>query len=544
MIKAIIVGLIVAYFGYALTNKSVELKYTLSEQIPSTFIDNTKEETIQQLIITNSGNKTAENILIKIDASIIDYKINKNSLNDEIKVTKSNSSYEFLYPRLPIDGKVTFIFKTLIVGINDYNLKITHQSGKAVNTTGSNPLDIGNLIFGIISLVYLFFIIRDSFKFFTENLKSKAEYERLNEFLNIKKPFYIPEKDWNKVREKYIQKLQMQSGYWKNIEDEDLFKILNIEQPIFVTKEEWNLLVERAIKVVDEKIKEIIDNPRALEHESLLVLKKPKLFSEQKWKEIKNRIHKNYIEREELRIIRYQLSVDKLVEILKKGKPNELLQEYWDKYEEFVLGLLYNELYREVVKFRTLNLEFLKWLDDERKNKLEEILYKIKLNDIPYIDSLYYAESFEETKKYEWMKDSDYDALLKKANSYISLERKEKELDIQENKNQLFYDNIKYLIDYKTQLGEKPELLADNDWNNLKNFEEKILTRFKQVEKNSIKNNLKKRKNNKLKNKLSKQIKVLNDFFDNPDSINRIEKYDNPFSKGNFKRLQEFSKKL
>ncbi len=64
------------------------------------------------------------------------------------------------------------------------------------------------------------------------------------------------------------------------------------------------------------------------------------------------------------------------------------------------------------------------------------------------------------------------------------------------------------------------------------------------INKDSIKNNIQKQKNKKLKKKLSKQLKILNDFFDEPNSINRVEDYDNPFSIGNFERLKEFSKKL
>lgn len=45
----IVAGVVLTYFGYILTTKSAELKYTLSEKIPSTFLDNNKKEAIQQL---------------------------------------------------------------------------------------------------------------------------------------------------------------------------------------------------------------------------------------------------------------------------------------------------------------------------------------------------------------------------------------------------------------------------------------------------------------------------------------------------------------
>ena len=93
-------------------------------------------------------------------------------------------------------------------------------------------------------------------------------------------------------------------------------------------------------------------------------------------------------------------------------------------------------------------------------------------------------------------------------------------------------------------LKTKPDVIEDSEWDKLKELEDSILNKLEIVKKDSIENNIQKRKNKKLKKKLSKQLEILNDFFDEPNSINRVEDYDNPFSTGNFERLKEFSKKL
>jgi hypothetical protein len=530
------VGLILACFGYILTNKSAELKYTLSEGIPTTFIDNNKKEIIQQLTILNTGNDVAKNILVRIDASIGDYAITKYSLSDESKVTKTDSSFEILYPLLPIEGKITYIFKTSISGINDNNLKITYDNGKAEKALGSNSLNISNIISTILMIIYFILILREFLKFQIENLKSRSEYENYFDFLNKKKPFYIGLKNWNEIREKYIKNISIKNT-WKTIEEYDVYKILNQEMPNFITKEEWSLLTSKSIELLDEKIKEIIDKPSFATHESLLLIKKPKLFPEQKWQELEERINKNFVDKEYLDFIRFNYNDTKLIERIKKGQPKGLSHKYWEEYNKIILDLLYLRNLHSILKYKSLNNESIKFLSDEEQNILTTLLYKVKLNSLNIIDSFDSAKYFKKQEKFDWLKQEDYDRLSENANKYI-------ELDKNEERNRIYYQLLKDITIHNFHLKTKPELIENTEWDKLKELEDSILNKLEIIKKDSIENNIQKRKNKKLKKKLSKQLEILNDFFDEPNSINRVEDYDNPFSIGNFERLKEFSKKL
>ncbi|AXX90150.1 hypothetical protein CKA55_04615 [Arcobacter suis] len=536
LLAPIFVGLIILYAGYILTNKSAELKYTLSEGIPTTFIDNDKKEIIQQLTILNTGNDVAKNILVRIDASIENYTITKYSLSDESKVTKTNSSFEILYPLLPIDGKITYIFKTSISGINDNNLKITYDNGKAEKALESNSLNISNIISTIVMIIYFILILREFLKFQIENLKSKSEYENYFDFLNKKKPFYIGYKDWYKIREKYIKNISIKNT-WKTIEEYDVYKILNQDMPNFITKEEWSLLTSKSIELLDEKLKEIIDKSSFATHESLLLIKKPKLFPEQKWQELEERINKNFVDREYLDFTRLNYSDSKLIEKIKKGQPKGLSNKYWEEYNKIILDLLYLKNLHCVLRYESLNSEAMKYLPDTQQNILTTLLYRLKLNSINMIDSFDFAIYFKKQEKVSWIKDEDYNKLLEKANKYI-------ELDKNERRNEIYYQLLKDIAIHDFHLTNKPESIEDAEWNKLKELENSILNKLEIVKKDSIENNIQKRKNKKLQKKLSMQLKILNDFFDTPDSINRIEDYDNPFSVGTFERLKEFSKKL
>ncbi len=50
-----------------------------------------------------------------------------------------------------------------------------------------------------------------------------------------------------------------------------------------------------------------------------------------------------------------------------------------------------------------------------------------------------------------------------------------------------------------------------------------------------------KKETNFLKTKILKQLTIIDDVLNNPESINKIEDYDNPFSEGNFRNLQKVS---
>lgn len=536
LLAPIFVGLIILYIGHILTNKSAELKYTLSEGIPTTFIDNDKKEIIQQLTILNTGNDVAKNILVRIDASIENYTITKYSLSDESKVTKTNSSFEILYPLLPIDGKITYIFKTSISGINDNNLKITYDNGKAEKALGSNSLNISNIISTIVMIIYFILILREFLKFQIENLKSKSKYENYFDFLNKKKSFYISQKDWDKIREEYIKNISIKNTS-KTIEEYDVYKILSHDMPNFITKEEWSLLTSTSIELLDEKLKEIIDKPSFKIHESLLLIKRPKLFPEQKWQKLEECINENFVDREYLDFIRFNYSDDKLIEKIKKGQPKGLLNKYWEEYNKIILDLLYTKNLFNVLKYESLNSEAMKYLPDTQQNILTTLLYRLRLNSINMIDSFDFAIYFKKQEKVSWIKDEDYNKLLEKANKYI-------ELDKNERKNEIYYQLLKDIAIHDFHLTTKPESIEDVEWNKLKELENSILNKLEIVKKDSIENNIQKRKNKKLQKKLSMQLKILNDFFDAPDSINRIEDYDNPFSVGTFERLKEFSKKM
>ena len=86
LICTLVIGLIVAYFAFNLNKEYVDLRYTLSEKIPTRFIEPTLlAETVQQLVVKNNGNIPATRIQIKINGFVKDHDILKNSVSDVVE---------------------------------------------------------------------------------------------------------------------------------------------------------------------------------------------------------------------------------------------------------------------------------------------------------------------------------------------------------------------------------------------------------------------------------------------------------------------------
>jgi hypothetical protein len=138
-----------------------------------------------------------------------------------------------------------------------------------------------------------------------------------------------------------------------------------------------------------------------------------------------------------------------------------------------------------------------------------------------------------ETEKPEWIESEDYKRITEKANSYIDLEK-----DIRKNKD--FLNAIERIVSL-TPLKEKPDSIDTTDWNHLLDLESKISTIAAETKDERIKLDCEKKENEKLKSKILLQLKIIDNVLSSPESINRVEEYDNPFSKGNFENIQRIA---
>jgi hypothetical protein len=544
----LVVGLIIAYFTYYLNKEYVELRYTLSEKIPTRFLETSPAENVQQLVVKNTGDIAVKEIRIKIDRYIEDFDILKYSMNDEVKENKYTEQFVSIYPILPPKAQFVYIFKTSGSGINNGDIEITHDKGKAIEAlTGADRpfykrFNAYFFLYGYVVFIIIFVIVNSIILFnsiVNVSLEGKGKYTSFHEYLNKKKPFYVSQEKWKIVRRKFIESKREAELFFSvnEIEEQENYKILNREKPEFVTDDEWELLKSVSLKSLLDQLNYLIKTKIWERHIiEFFALKKPKYFPENKWGQIIDEINRNFIAAKKFQSAVY-FSPKEIAKEIENEIPVGISQDFWNEYKEFLKKRYYDILLETVLRLpdpldylAEYNFDF---LDKDEKEKLLRTAYKIQLLKIDDISSSYSAERFMETEKPEWIESEDYKRITEKANSYIDLEK-----DIRKNKD--FLNAIERIVSL-TPLKEKPDSIDTTDWNHLLDLESKISTIAAETKDERIKLDCEKKENEKLKSKILLQLKIIDNVLSSPESINRVEEYDNPFSKGNFENIQRIA---
>lgn len=539
IISTLAIGLVVAYFAFNLNKEYVDLRYTLSEKIPTRFIETSPAETVQQLVVKNNGNIPATKIQIKIDGFVKDHDILKNSVSDVVEEHNLNGHFEAIYPSLPPDAQFSYIFKTSGGGITENNLEIKHNKGKAKEALASDSQSIysklSNYFFLAPLIGYFILLVFQGRSMAINHIESKGTYTNYHDYLNKKKPIYVSQEKWDSIRRKYIEKkIKPKYLHTTNIEEEENYKILTQEKPTFLTEDEWELLKEKVSQSLEDQLSYSIKTSSSFSTlENHFRLKKPKHFPENKWHKIVKEINENYLT---LKKIFYLLTNDILKE-LELGIPSGMLPAFWDEYKKFLTARYYELVYSQILRdsnplkyLKEINLSV---LNKNEQESLEDISYKIQLLGIDEISSLHEAEKYLRKDKPEWIKEKDLEKLEKKAEAYVALEKLTR-------KNESLSNALNSIVNF-TPLKEQPDTLDSSEWNEVVELERKIATTTMKIEEDKSNLESEKQKTKELKDKVLKQLSIINDLLINPKSINKIEDYDNPFSEGNFANLKKIS---
>lgn len=537
------IGLIIAYFTFNLNKEFVDLRYTISEKIPTKFIEASTAETVQQLVVKNNGNIPATKIQIKINGFIEEYDILKNSVSDVVEEHNSNRHFEAIYPSLPPNGQFSYIFKTTGGGITENNIEITHNKGRAREALASDKKSIyskiGVYIFLALIIFYFILLIFQVRFMAIDHLESSGNYTNYYDYLSKRKPFYVSQEKWNSIRREYIKK-KIKADYLHStdIEEQESYKILNQDKPKFITDDEWELLKENSTKCLADQLTYSIKTSSIYANlEKYFALKRPKHFPENKWQEIVKEINENFIISKKLEQ-RFYLSTKDIIKELEIGMPVGMSPAFWDKYKDYLKARYYEIVYRDILR-ESAPITYLKEIDlsvlsKDKQETLRNLAYKIQLLRIDNVTSLYAAEKFIKNEKPGWVKQEDLEQLVEKAEAYIALEKSIR-------KNELLSNALGNIVNL-TPLKERPEPIDSKEWERVIELESKISTIAIKIEEDKAKLETEKQETKDLKDKILKQLAIINDVLNDPESINRIEKYDNPFSEGNFANLQKVSK--
>lgn len=390
-IITLIIGLSVAYYTFILNEKHVDLRYTLSEKIPTKFVGSSATENVQQLVVKNIGNIPAENIQIKINGYIEEYDVLKNLSIDKVEINKSKNYFEAIYASLPPEAQFTFIFKTTGFDISNKNLEIKHNSGRAYealdNDTRSNLTNTLDVSTSILFLIYLLLVLYQFRVFALDHYKSRGEYENHYDFLNKKRPFYFPQGKWDSIRRDYIKSKRTPNHLrLSDITEGENYKILDNDKPNLASNNEWSLLLTSASKSFTDQLTYLTNTASTYSKtHKLFLLRKPKNLPESNWEEIVNNINETFLTIKKLDS-KLLFSKDHFSKELKLEAPQGIIQSYWDKYSDFIKNKYYEFLYTEIISSyhpsNFINETDLSFLTEKQKESIENLSYKVNYNNI------------------------------------------------------------------------------------------------------------------------------------------------------------------
>lgn len=539
--------------GYYLTLKTPDVRFSLSERIPVSFLsENASEvEVIQQLEVKNIGNAKAERVVVRFNNKITAYELRKYSFTDQVDVSLDDKNgLELVYPILPPEAGFTLIIKSPSPGTQITDLSISHDQGTAREALSkeSNKF-ISAVIF--IGIVFLYLKpLYDLRSMYLESWIDSAKRKNFSEVLSLRKPWYAIEKDASKLFFSVITKLIEDEKliYFDDISGKFVYKFLNSEKPDQLSSPQWEDLVELASKKFEKLLNESL-NTKIFESDILSILRisRPKLFPQEKWQDFIKNGSKKYIS-SVVSSYHGNLNIELVVSELTVEKPDVLDIDEWKTRENYLKTYYFILLTQEFFNWyvdpnKVIEKNRLDLLKDEDLKLLKEITSSLKRNS-EFSNAIRKLLSSEEIgdEKPAFLKDLDWRYLK-------SFERKVQDIEEKERKCTVIVDILEKIKNFE-ELTEKPDILPDNEWEELKkmnsmfqklgSIEEKEL----RIEKVHVEWEEEKLKIEKIRNDTQRKLDVIHSILNDPRSIDRFEYLDDLFASGNVENLRKLASVL
>lgn len=578
-IGGIITGIIITVIGgfilFYITKENVDIKYNLSAPIPIP----SEKDYVQQLRIQNVGNATAENIVITLNGNIQKYEIKKYSEQDniqEFELTDSNGK-QICYPKLPKDGSIII---TMNVTNPDFlKVDIKHDKGKATEVFSSqSTFGFVFLLFILIICIYFFIGVKSSIDDYW--ITSILQYHRKKIF-SRDKPFLLSESRWKEIRGMAIENeiASIKRDYLfsaKSFQELSALNYLNNAKT-----DQLNLDNEEQKKIISAAKEYFLKEFRNLrnmlydknDYVEMFSISKPDLVEESEWlterekllssyeEFIKSRCYDIYNVSKTDQFIKDALDINTISDI-EKNKIKQDIKQWWIKnLEQWINGLSSDSDKRYIEHFfQTEKPNYFtqsEW--DSIKNIANDKYLEIILYELSYSSKNDYEKILrKENQKINFLSDDCCKKIKKYAEQLYCLSIMEDSLILSHKELVDKYDftlleskritAILKLID-KAQSIEKllnspvegiakleiPETVEKSFWNSIIEYRTKnaeLNDKLQEVNKEEL----------KLKVKIEKvlrQLTFINTILDSPDEIDRIEDYEDLFSKGNYENLRK-----
>lgn len=462
-------------------------------------------------------------------------------------------------------------------GLLDVDIK--HNKGKASEVFSSRA-GVGIVYLVLLVIILIYFCL--SAKSFVDDywISSVLQYDK-KKILNKKKPFYLSESKWKEIKELSIK------NELAEIRNESFISIESLKDSkaaFYLTSkniEKLEVSDEEKKKIISEVSKIYIENYRnkcnRLYSESECIIAfsilRPELIEEAKWIEERDRLLKiakdYFISRcyDFYDIPKTSVYFDNILSAInvsdvERNKFKQDIKQWWKKsIEQRINGLSFesgktyieNLLQTETpVYFTKSEWESIKSIANDKY--LEIVLYELSYSSKGFCEKILKNEnsiikylSDDNRRKITKFAEQWYCLLLMEDSLVLSYKELVNKYDLslfdsqQINRILQLVDNaqaINELLNLPVEKIEKlqiPKTVDTSLWNSIVVYRtRKDELNNKLIEVNNEESKL------KLKiEKVSKQLAFINSFLDSPDAIDRIEDYEDLFSKGNYKNLKK-----
>ena len=427
-----LITILTPFILYHFSISEPDVRYTLSENIPLSFIVGTPltQENIQQIEVKNIGSKQATNILLKLSGQVSNHEIQKHKTSDTATIYNKNNYIELSYPELPPQAVFRLIFKSA-KAINYSDIVISHDSGLAKEALSDKNNSIALIMFW---MLYITVIVAFVWLFCISTIKFKYLSITSENVINIQKPWYVYNKLWAKMHVDIITE-RMSEVFEYNlcmIDKSVAYILLNSDKKEYFNQNQWDLLIQKAIFGL-EKLCTVALN--SYDEEPILLLIntiRPKGINEAKWDSIIEKAHNKYIGAYELKR-RYsdtkELSINNIPEDLsvKLKKSIQIIA-----LNRFLENLEYS------IDFLTKNLE-IEIFNNGQKALIEGVL---RVKQLEIIFKQLIADPNSVNEKPQYISDDYWDSIIRFKGELLrlnDLDKLQKELI----ESQKHFNNIK-----------------------------------------------------------------------------------------------------
>ncbi len=520
----LIIVLVGALFTWWISKERYEVRYALSERIPSSF-DISQQEAIQSLEIKNLSSKEVDGLQVVIPSKVVAYKILKNSEVDQVKEFRTAEKVEFVYERLAADSAFRVILKSTGEGVSVDQISVRHSKGSGVPalSKGSGLQSAFSLVSMLSAIFYVGLCINGIRTLAIESLENSASYNS-EKTLKRRCPFYVSQEKWLDIREKAIGRYAKIDRYYGDVAqliESPQCRFLEGGKPEYLSSDEWEAIRVKISDSLSANLRsKIISAYDINELERLLNQKQPAAFIVTTWSELIQFAEKLYFG------VRRQVRDREIPSSLVRSMPNVNKEAWLESQEE--LRKRYFSFVRAEIESSSQPMDRLEQFDITalgvaEQKLLKDAAYSLAMLKIKALWASYGVDVAKQGKP-SWMTVADYEDILSASQSKAQFEKDKFQQD----------KLLKALRSIAAGRSPYTEGIDDSTKAEIVALSEQIVASREKIKTDEMLMQGVAAQVSKDRAHVTRQLEVLNDVFRDPDSVDRVEEYNIPFSAGNW----------